>query len=540
MKRLRSKVLLIMMSIMLLGQGYYINADNGDLQEPSELEIIANYQKNSFSLLSEDRISYATAPRADSGIYQVGSLTQNSLTKALNAVNFLRFVAGLGDNLVLNSEYSNYAQHAGYVNMLNGGLSHNPSRPEYLSQSIYDIGLKGAGSSNIAAGYGNLVDSIVYGYMWDDDSYNIAKVGHRRWLLSPQMGEIGFGYVDALNGSMYRSFSATYVMDKSKTETVEYDYLAWPAVGNMPIELMGQGLPWSVNLGTAYDLPSASTVNVTLKNLNSGKVYYFQESSNQDPNQSESRDFFTVNNEGYAMGKCIIFRPKIGDVSYNTGDRFRVTIQGLYRNGEPKTLEYEVDFFSMLDQPSSWAMKELLTAQSAGLILEQYSEDYQSQINRLDFSVLLMNMLTKSTGETRDELVRKYGMSGVSFTDTSNRDVFAASSLGIIEGIGSGLFDPYGLITREAAATMLSRAVDFLEVFYTVTKEESQPVLYQDEDQISSWAKEGVVQVYQVIDRTLNKRVMEGTSYNEFSPKDYYTREQALITMKRLFQSVLK
>ncbi|MBN2222064.1 MAG: S-layer homology domain-containing protein [Vallitaleaceae bacterium] len=538
MKVIGKKIIIAAFCLILIDFNNFGVFANGDLYEPSELEIIANYQKNSFSFSTKDLVVYETKPMAEKNNYQVGSLSNQSLLPALHAVNFQRYVAGLQDDLVLNELYSSYAQHASYVNMLNGGLSHNPTKPSYLPQSIYDLGYQGAQSSNIAAGYVNLVDSIIYGYMWDEDPYNIATLGHRRWLLSPQMQEIGFGYVDALNGSPYRSFSAAYVMDKGRVAKADYDYLAWPAAGNMPIELMSDGLPWSVNLGDTYSNPSASLVSVSLKNLDSGKIYYFQSTSNQDPNQSEQKEFFTINNEGYAMGKCIIFRPKLGEISYSVNDRFEVSIKGIYRNGVETPIVYEVDLFSLFDQPSSWAMTELMTAQSSGLIPKEYGEAYKSNISRLDFSILLMNMLTKGSGYSMEELVQQYGNEVQGYYDTENKEVLAAANLGIVKGIGNGRFDPNGFITREAAATMLARAADLLTKMVSITRDTSITASYSDAAEISDWAKEGIMEIYQIIDTVNRKRVMEGISSGRFSPQETYTREQAMITMKRLFYSI--
>ena len=57
---------------------------------------------------------------------------------------------GIPPDVTLDSSYSELAQAASLVNQLNGSLSHSPSQPAGLSSELYQLGKKGAGSSNVA------------------------------------------------------------------------------------------------------------------------------------------------------------------------------------------------------------------------------------------------------------------------------------------------------------------------------------------------------------------------------------------------------
>lgn len=102
----------------------------------------------------------------------------------------------------------------------------------------------------------------------------------------------------------------------------------------MPTEYFGDKFPWSVSTGTQEN---PSTVQVTLKNTKTGKVWKFSSASSNG-------DFF-VNNVGYGQTGCIIFRPDKG-ASYKQGDCYQVNITGLA--GED--ISYTVSFFDLYEK----------------------------------------------------------------------------------------------------------------------------------------------------------------------------------------------
>ncbi len=130
----------------------------------------------------------------------------------------------------------------------------HPNRIWYRTKPML-LEKKGLQNQTLRQAFGPFSDSILWGYLQDDDIYNLADVGHRRWLLNPQLQNIGFGYVDTLVDSSYNGFTATYVFDRSRKETIDYPFIAWPAAGNMPVEFMKTSTPWSINLGVEYEQP---------------------------------------------------------------------------------------------------------------------------------------------------------------------------------------------------------------------------------------------------------------------------------------------
>lgn len=299
------------------------------VQKPGTADIIARYKAYPWDLKLPN--SYSDNPSTKSP-YHAGHLSGDSLENALNLMNFIRYVAGIPADVTLNEEYIELTQAGALVNAVNDKLSHTPTKPDGFPDALYDKGYKGCSSSNIAWNYGNMAQSLLNGWMYDGDSTNIAKMGHRRWVLNPSMTQTGFGAVGA--------YSAMYAFD-SKGSSIT-DYVAWPA-RNMPIELMnGSGTPWTLSLGSDYQTAELGKVTVNLKNVSSGKTWTFS--------NAKKDGYFAVDTVRYGMPNCIIFRPN--NVSYDKSSQFHVTVTGLRdQEGKEATISYNVDFFSLSDVP---------------------------------------------------------------------------------------------------------------------------------------------------------------------------------------------
>ncbi len=283
----------------------------------------------------------ATAP------FALGRLSDKTLDSAIKLLNQLRYIAGLPYNVSLDSQYNEWAQAAALANYANKKMTHDPSQPAGMPDEMFSLAKVGAGSSNLAwasAKNWSLNDIIATSWMEDGDSSNIDRVGHRRWLLNPEMGKTGFGAVTGENGSYF----AVYAFDRSNQKASEYG-VAWPAQ-NMPVEYFDTHFPWSVSMGKQLD---ASAIEVTLTRRKDGRQWHFS--------QGSADGEFYVNNEWYGQKGCIIFMPRSYDVGgYKDGDCYDVQIQGL-PDGE---LSYTVNFFRMykmeqvLLSPNTLALKE--------------------------------------------------------------------------------------------------------------------------------------------------------------------------------------
>ena len=88
-----------------------------------------------------------------------------------------------------------------------------------MPREFYDKAFEGASTSNLHQGQDNLADAVA-GFVFDSDERNIDRVGHRRWILSPGLREVGFGYA--------KGFVALKVLSKNGTDNrSELAYVAW-------------------------------------------------------------------------------------------------------------------------------------------------------------------------------------------------------------------------------------------------------------------------------------------------------------------------
>ncbi len=301
------------------------------LYHPTQDEIREQYQTLFYDL---GRETVYTAAYSLEPPYAPGDITEQDRRNALNALNFCRYVAGLPADVELNPEYDQLAQAAALISAVNGGLSHAPTQPEAMPDALYEQAYAGASRSNLALGYPTLAATLLRGYMYDSDPKNIDRVGHRRWILDPDMQYTGFGAVG--------NASALYAIDRSRKERFVGDYVVWPAE-NMPNELYRQSLyggynyACSVTLGTSYDTPDLSRVTVDVRSELLGRSWHLDNS----PDGSDG--YLTVDNAYYGQPKCIIF--DVGTFPEN--DTVTVTVGGITKDDVEAPLTYTVRFFDL-------------------------------------------------------------------------------------------------------------------------------------------------------------------------------------------------
>ncbi|MDR1537161.1 MAG: S-layer homology domain-containing protein [Clostridiales bacterium] len=170
--------------------------------------------------------------------------------------------------------------------------------------------------------------------------------------------------------------------------------------------------------------------------------------------------------------------------------------------------------------PSEWAADEMLKADAAGLIPNYLKESFQSMITREEFADALALLAAKEGKTPKD------AKSGI-FSDTDNYNASILFQLGIASGVGDGTFAPDRTITRQEAARMLYTAAKALGA----DVESGNGVSFSDSRDISDWAKDAVAFVTE-------KKIMQGTGGNMFSPHGGYTREQSFLTIYRLYEAL--
>ena len=325
-KKITSALAFTLMLIAVTAYSYGGERDlNVSYRTPEDINAFLQSHPVAHDAFSESyEFSYSDAPRLSSS-YEPGSLSKSDLNSALHLLENIRYIAGLPADLKLSNDYNRMAQAASLVNYSNDSISHYPVFPSNISSKTAKSGIKACAESNLAwDSWQNtsLEHSILNVWMKDDSVSNIKALGHRRWILSPEMKRTGFGAVSGSRGT----YNTMYVFDFGRKVKTNYQ-VAWPAQ-QMPVSYFPEGTPWSLSLGKVLN---SEKIKVTLTRLSDNKVWNFS--------KKQADGAFYVNNDGYGQKGCIIFNPKnIGHCK--SGDKFIVKVSGV-----GKEISYSVNFF---------------------------------------------------------------------------------------------------------------------------------------------------------------------------------------------------
>ena len=171
-----------------------------------------------------------------------------------------------------------------------------------------------------------------------------------------------------------------------------------------------------------------------------------------------------------------------------------------------------------INAPHEWAKAEIEQAREAGLLTEHTDDCFKEDITRFQFAELIVNLAEKATGKTIEPAP------DTTFTDCSEAAVLKAYAAGIVSGVGDQQFAPDQTTNREQIATMIYRAVTYIEQQSGKTFAEKNADLsaYTDRDSVSDWAAEGVGVL-------ANNVIMKGTSDTTLSPADPCSVEQLVL-----------
>ena len=170
---------------------------------------------------------------------------------------------------------------------------------------------------------------------------------------------------------------------------------------------------------------------------------------------------------------------------------------------------------------SSWAIKELNTAQEYGFISDSIQNNISAPITREEFCEIAVLFYEKITEK------KALSIESNMFTDCTNPEVLKAVNLGITKGVGNNKFEPDKILNREQMATMITRSIEasFPDVSISVDGVNK----FDDQTSISSWAINSTKFMYKY-------DITKGIGNNKFGPKVDCTREQAVIFLTRAFE----
>ncbi len=150
---------------------------------------------------------------------EAGDISADGRENALRFFNLIRWLSDL-PTLVTEDTRNQQAQACALMMTANKALSHMPP----MDWKCYtDLGAKGASTSNISGGPGV---SSVLDYMVDTG--NETTFGHRRIILSNELGPIGLGSAGKGGSSCMQNIGGTGKATKA--------WMAWPPPGAFPIQ----------------------------------------------------------------------------------------------------------------------------------------------------------------------------------------------------------------------------------------------------------------------------------------------------------------
>ena len=173
---------------------------------------------------------------------------------------------------------------------------------------------------------------------------------------------------------------------------------------------------------------------------------------------------------------------------------------------------------------SDWAHNGINSALQKGFVPEDLLGGYQDIITRAEFCRMAVKYLEYATGKSINTVMAEKGvvLDLNVFKDTKDPAVLAAYALGITSGTGTGYFTPDGQISREQAATMLTKVCKVLGM-----NVDNPPAFgFADIGDASSWAVSS-------INFCAANGIMSGTGNNMFQPKATYTRSRVLLRLTR-------
>lgn len=168
---------------------------------------------------------------------------------------------------------------------------------------------------------------------------------------------------------------------------------------------------------------------------------------------------------------------------------------------------------------SDWAVPEINNAIDDGLVTDKVTVDFQRPINREEFCELVIKLYESMTGKTAGSAPAG------TFTDTNNGMVLKAYNLGIVAGVGQGMFAPGNQVSRQEIATMLLRMLKV--ALPAIDTSIANPPRFIDGYEIDQWALEGV-------NYFASKEIIKGAE-GAFLPKANCTCEAAIALVKRVF-----
>lgn len=188
------------------------------------------------------------------------------------------------------------------------------------------------------------------------------------------------------------------------------------------------------------------------------------------------------------------------------------------------------DKITLVDVYGNWAQEAIVYCAKQGYLDGMFNRKYffypSDGVSKIDLAILLGRKekieYSKYTKDYFSDIQSKdYDLSGsYDYSDWYRNYtpyyVNWAGEEGILKGSGNGLLNAAEGFNREQAAAIIDRYIASKTTLYDGI-EFNQGLLYKDQDQISSWAKDGVRRLSAI-------KLFQGDTNGYFNPKGGFTR----------------
>lgn len=118
----------------------------------------------------------------------------------------------------------------------------------------------------------------------------------------------------------------------------------------MPIQYMKDDVPFSLSLGSAYDIKKPI---VTMTNRTTGQQTII------DYESLKPGQYMNIERSSFGYLPALIWRPNPQKFHYRAGEQYRVHIDGIFKNGIETPIRYTVSFFDMRQHLSKTPIQEI-------------------------------------------------------------------------------------------------------------------------------------------------------------------------------------
>ncbi len=197
-----------------------------------------------------------------------------------------------------------------------------------------------------------------------------------------------------------------------------------------------------------------------------------------------------------------------------------------FKTARPRTNSGSIATTNNGSKVDSWALTEINKAEELGFVpLPLSGKDLTFNIERERFSFTAVELYEAMSSKQAPAI--DWSTYSVPFNDCGDLYVMQAYELGIVNGDGTGNFNPHNSLSREEAAVILYRV-------YTLsggTAPDVSSTAFADDANISSWAKSAVAFMSE-------RGILNGVGNNKFDPKGKITSQQAIAIAVRMLEKL--